>query len=60
MTKKSSVLSQQERTHRVNQINIQLTDMAENELKALKHREIDLASEITAFEELVVGKFYRH
>ena len=37
--------------------------MAENELKALKHREIDLtdkdAPEVMTFEESVVGKFYR-
>jgi uncharacterized protein (DUF4415 family) len=63
MVKKSSVSSRQEKLHRVKQDDIMLTEKAMKELKALKHRKIDLsdkeASEITTWEKAVVGKFYR-
>jgi hypothetical protein len=42
---------------------MRLSDIAESELKELKHRKIDLtdkdAPEIITFEESIVGKFYR-
>lgn len=63
MTRKSSASSRQEPRRRVKQGNIMLTEKMMHELKALKHRKIDLsdedAPEITNWEKAVVGKFYR-
>jgi uncharacterized protein (DUF4415 family) len=63
MPKKSSVLSQREKRHRVKNGDITLTDDMKKELKALKRRKIDLsdkdAPEITEWQETVTAKFYR-
>jgi uncharacterized protein (DUF4415 family) len=63
MVKKKSALFQQEQLHREKLSDTMLTDKMMKELKALKHRKIDLsdedAPEITDWQKSVVGKFYR-
>jgi uncharacterized protein (DUF4415 family) len=63
MAKKSSTSSQHEKLHYVSNDSISLTDEIKRELEEVSKRPIDLtdpdAPEITDFNNMQVGKFYR-